>query len=53
MTADERRAFAKRVWQEINLPNLRNHIVQDRAAADLVVRKAADHHILKVTEKRS
>jgi len=53
MTADERRAFAKRVWQEINLPNLRNHIVQDRAAADLVVRKGADHRIVKVTEKGS
>jgi type I pantothenate kinase len=53
MTADERQAFAKRVWQEINLPNLRNHIVQDRAAADLVVRKAADHQIAKVTERRS
>jgi type I pantothenate kinase len=51
MTIDERRSFAKRVWQEINLPNLRNHITQDRAAADLVVRKAADHHILEVTEK--
>jgi type I pantothenate kinase len=52
MTTDERRAFAKRVWQEINLPNLRNHIIADRAAADLIVRKAADHRILKVTEKR-
>ncbi len=53
MTADERRAFDKRVWQEINLPNLRNHIVADRAAADLVVLKASDHRIVKVTENQS
>ena len=51
MTADERQAFAKRVWQEINLPNLRNHIIQDRAAADLLVLKAADHRIVEVTER--
>jgi type I pantothenate kinase len=52
MSGEERQAFAKRVWQEINLPNLRNHIIADRAAADLVVHKAADHRIAKVTETR-
>ena len=50
MSADERRDFAKRVWQGINLPNLRDHIVKDREAADLVLRKAADHRIMSVTE---
>jgi type I pantothenate kinase len=38
-------AFTERVWREINLPNLRNHIVQDRAAADFVVRKRRDHSV--------
>jgi len=52
MSVDERRGFAKRVWQEINLPNLRNHIIADRAAADLVVHKAADHRVVHVTERR-
>jgi len=51
MTPDERRAFAARVWQNINLPNLREHIVKDRAAADLVIRKAADHRIQIVMER--
>jgi len=52
MSSDERRAFVRRVWQEINLPNLRNHIVDDRAAADLIVHKAADHRIVKLTQRR-
>ena len=41
---DERRAFATRVWQGINLPNLRDHIVKDRAAADLVLHKRRSSH---------
>ena len=51
MTAGDRRDFAKRVWQGINLPNLRDHIVRDREAADLVVHKAADHRIVSVEER--
>jgi hypothetical protein len=31
---------------------LRNHIVADRAAADLIVHKAADHRIVKLTQRR-
>jgi type I pantothenate kinase len=53
MGPDERRAFAARVWQGINLPNLRDHIVKDRAAADLVLYKASDHRIVQVTERHS
>jgi type I pantothenate kinase len=45
----QRRDFAKRVWETINLPNLREHIVKDRDAADAVVTKAADHAISGVT----
>ena len=48
MNADERAAFANRVWNGINLPNLRDHIVKDRVAADLVLYKSADHRIVKV-----
>ena len=43
-----RHAFAQRVWREINLPNLRDHIVRDRNAADFIVRKGADHEILAI-----
>ncbi|HEX2591622.1 MAG TPA: hypothetical protein VHL34_09010, partial [Rhizomicrobium sp.] len=40
-----RRDFAKRVWLGINLPNLRDHIVDDRARADVLVRKRASHAV--------
>ena len=51
MGPDERRTFAARVWQGINLPNLRDHIVKDRDAADLVLHKAPDHRVTHVTER--
>ena len=44
-----RRDFAKRVWEGINLPNLRDHIAKDRDAADIVIAKNADHGIESVT----
>lgn len=47
----EARAFAVRVWQAINLPNLRDHIVRARDVADLVVHKGPDHAILEVRER--
>lgn len=43
-------AFAERVWREINLPNLRNHIVRDRDLADFVVRKRRDHSVEHVEQ---
>jgi type I pantothenate kinase len=48
MDLASRQAFAARVWRTINLPNLRDHIRADRAEADLVIRKAADHRIQDV-----
>jgi type I pantothenate kinase len=53
MDDDARRGFATRVWQGINLPNLRDHIVKDRAAADLIVRKNADHGIASTSLRRA
>lgn len=46
-----RRDFSRRVWQSINLPNLLDHIVKDRDAADLALHRTADHRIDKVTER--
>ncbi|MDB5430786.1 MAG: type pantothenate kinase [Caulobacter sp.] len=43
MDAAQAQAFGHQVWQRINLPNLRDHIVHHRPGADLVLRKAADH----------
>jgi len=40
-----RRTFVKRVWEGINLPNLREHISLDRGRADVVVTKAVDHSV--------
>ncbi|HWF76890.1 MAG TPA: hypothetical protein VN694_06900 [Caulobacteraceae bacterium] len=51
LSEPETRAFAVRVWQAINLPNLREHIVKGRDVADLVVRKGPDHAILAVSER--
>lgn len=51
MSDADRRTFAERVWREINLPNLRDHIVDDRAAADFVLTKAADHTIAGIEER--
>jgi type I pantothenate kinase len=50
-TEPQAREFAVRVWQAINLPNLREHIVKARDVAELVVRKGEDHAILRVTER--
>jgi type I pantothenate kinase len=51
MSDGDRRTFAERVWREINLPNLRDHIVEDREAADFALTKAADHTIGRIVER--
>ncbi len=44
---DEARArgFAKMVWEAINLPNLRDHIIGAQPLADILIRKSPDHAI--------
>jgi type I pantothenate kinase len=42
-------ALARMVWSGINLPNLRDHIAPVRAHADLIVEKAADHALRRIT----
>jgi len=44
----QRADFAKWVWNNINLPNLRDHIVKDRAAAQIVVTKNPDHSVAAI-----
>lgn len=47
MSEAEVEAFARTiVWGQMNLPNLRDHIIKVRDAADIVVRKGADHSLL-------
>lgn len=40
---EEVRAFAKRLWREVNLPNLLENIAPTRLRADVVIHKSADH----------
>ncbi|MEI9992760.1 MAG: hypothetical protein WDM86_22340 [Rhizomicrobium sp.] len=49
----QRTDFAGRVWKGINLPNLRDHIVKDRDAADVIVTKRADHSVASVARRPS
>lgn len=51
MDDSAREAFIKMVWRDINLPNLRDHIVLDRMRADIVAHKAADHMIDRIDLK--
>jgi type I pantothenate kinase len=45
---DEARAFATRVWETINLVNLRENILPTRPRADLILRKGTDHKVRSV-----
>jgi type I pantothenate kinase len=46
---DQAAQMAGVVWAQINRPNLRQYIAPARAAADIIVHKAADHRIAAVT----
>jgi type I pantothenate kinase len=45
MDRDKSIAFARDVWRDINLPNLRANITPTRDRADLILRKLSDHSI--------
>ena len=51
MSEPELRAFAKTVWDGVNLPNLRDHIRPLRDHADIVVSKDASHTIFIVEDR--
>jgi len=51
MSEPELRAFAKTVWDGVNLPNLRDHILPLRDMADVVVRKDSTHAISIVEDR--
>lgn len=46
------RATATRIWETINLVNLRENILPTRPRADLVLRKGADHKVRSVFLRR-
>lgn len=45
---DEATATARRIWAEINEPNLRQNILPTRERAQLVLRKGRDHGVVEV-----
>jgi type I pantothenate kinase len=42
---EEARGIARRIWRDVNELNLVENILPSRQRADVIVRKAADHHI--------
>jgi type I pantothenate kinase len=42
-STEEVSAFARRLWREVNLPNLLENIAPTRLRADVVIHKSADH----------
>ena len=42
--------LAERAWQDTNVPNYTQHILRERACADIVVVKAADHRLVSLRE---
>jgi type I pantothenate kinase len=48
LTPDEARATARRLWQTINLVNLRKNVLPTRDRAHLILEKGRDHAVRKV-----
>ncbi|QPC43372.1 type I pantothenate kinase [Kaustia mangrovi] len=48
LSDEETQQTANRIWETINLVNLRENVVPTRQRADLIVRKEADHTIHQV-----
>jgi type I pantothenate kinase len=48
LTLDEGQATARRLWQEINLVNLRENVLPTRDRAHLILEKGRDHAVRKV-----
>jgi type I pantothenate kinase len=52
LTDEEARGTANRIWQTINLVNLRENVLPTRQRSDLILRKGADHIIHSVLLRR-
>ncbi|WP_241665360.1 type I pantothenate kinase [Teichococcus oryzae] len=49
---EEALSVATRIWEQINLPNLRENIQYTRERARLVLRKGADHRVQEIRLRR-
>ena len=52
LSDEETNEIANRIWDTINLVNLRENILPTRHRADLIVSKEADHHISTVALRK-
>lgn len=52
LSEDEQLTFARKLWREINLVNLRENIRPTKYRADLILSKAADHNIEQVSLRK-
>ena len=52
MSDSETRQTANRIWETINLLNLRENVLPTRQRADLILHKGADHIINSVDLRR-
>jgi type I pantothenate kinase len=52
LTPDESVETARRLWQTINLPNLRQNVLPTRERAHLVLEKGRDHAVRRVRLRR-
>ena len=48
LPADQAEALARQVWREVNLVNLREHILPLREHADIILEKGPDHAVRRV-----
>jgi type I pantothenate kinase len=46
------RDFARNVWEQVNAPNLRDHIAPTRLRADWIVHKASDHSFALIDQRK-
>ena len=52
LDVEEAKALAISIWEQINLPNLRDNILPTRGRADLILTKGLDHTIDKVALRK-
>ena len=52
ISAAEAQAIAERLWERINLVNLRENILPTRGRSDLILRKGTDHAVAEVALRK-
>jgi type I pantothenate kinase len=52
LSEKDARAEAKRLWKDINLPNLQENILPTRPRASLILRKGPDHRVHSVSIRK-